>query len=131
MIRPSGQGNLSMNTQNMYQSPWLKAVDLQGKSHELAIASVEQHEFVDQKTGEKEMKLVVGFQAANGKHTSKRLILNGTQHNVIVKATCSYESDDWIGTKIILSPGVTSRGNDTIILSPGVSQPSAAGEMAF
>ena len=119
-----------MNTQGMYAAPWLKAEDLKGNSHELAIANVELKEFTDSITKEKENKLVVGFKLPDGRLTEKRLILNATHYKVIVKVTGSTETDDWIGKKVILSPGVTSGGKDTINVAGGMAQ-VAAGAPTF
>ena len=90
-----------------YQSPWLKASDLQGRAHRLKVKSATVEE-VRQMDGGKEMMIVVAFDGAK-----KRLIANKTQALALADAAKTEEFNRWAGLTVILEPAV-SRGKDTI-----------------
>ena len=90
-----------------YQSPWLKASDLQGRAHRLKVKSATVEE-VRQMDGGKEMMIVVAFDGAK-----KRLIANKTQALALADAAKTEEFNRWAGLTVILEPAVY-RGKDTI-----------------
>lgn len=90
-----------------YQSPWLKASDLQGRAHRLKVKSATVEE-VRQQDGAKELMIVVAFDGAK-----KRLIANKTQALALADAAKTEEFNRWAGLTVILEPAVY-RGKDTI-----------------
>lgn len=91
-----------------YTSPWLKAADLQGRAHRLKVerATVEE---VRQSDGSKELKIIVTFVGAK-----KKLIANKTQALALADAAKTEEFGRWSGLTVILEPGRTRNGQDTI-----------------
>jgi hypothetical protein len=91
-----------------YASPWLKAADLQGRAHRLTVKSATVEE-VRQQDGSKELKIIVTFNGAK-----KRLIANKTQAMTLADAAHTEEFGRWAGVAVILEPGRTRNGQDTI-----------------
>ena len=91
-----------------YTSPWLKAADLQGRAHRLTVQSATVEE-VRQADGSKEMKIIVAFTGAK-----KKLIANKTQAMTLADAAHTEEFGRWAGVAVILEPGRTRNGQDTI-----------------
>ena len=84
-----------MKTSQAFPSDYLKASDLNGKSVNGTIESVE---MVDMGQGrDKERKLLIRFV---GKQ--KSLVCNKTNAGIIERLTGSDETDNWVGKKITL-----------------------------
>ena len=84
-----------MKTSQAFPSDYLKASDLNGKSVNVTIESVE---MVDMGQGrDKESKLLIRFV---GKQ--KGLVCNKTNAGTIEKLTGSDETDNWVGKQITL-----------------------------
>ncbi|MFN8493991.1 MAG: hypothetical protein U0350_40710 [Caldilineaceae bacterium] len=90
-----------------YQSPWLRAEDLQGSARRVRIerASVET---IKQADGSNQERVVVAF---TGK--AKKLICNKTQVTALA-AICGDDTDQWRGREVFLSPQPTPQGKLTI-----------------
>ncbi len=106
-----------------YQSPWLKASDLQGRSVTVTVekATVEE---VRTQDGSKEMKIVVVF-----KGKAKKLIANKTQALTLADLAKTEEFGRWSGLTVVLEPAKTRNGQETINIrpaSPTVSRETAA-----
>jgi len=101
-----------------YQSPWLKAEDLQGRPVTVTIdrAVVED---IRQRDGTKEPRVVVAFR---GK--TKRLICNKTQAMTLADIAKTEEFTRWSGLTVVLTPGRTQSGQATIF----IRRPAAQGE---
>lgn len=102
-----------------YQSPWLKAEDLQGRAAVVTIekATVEE---LRQPDGKKEGKIVVAFM---GKH--KKLILNKTQAFDLIRLAGTEVFGDWVGLVVTLTPTVATNRKPTISIGPGPARASA------
>ena len=111
-----------MNVKNVFPSPWLYAEDLQGRRVEVEIVDCRMDKCFNQKINDHEMKLTIGF------GRSKRLILNKTQALTIAQIVGSPETDDWIGKRIALRPGVARNRKPTIIVE-AASVPATAGHL--
>lgn len=95
-----------------YQSPWLKALDLQGRAVAVVVEKVTLEE-LRQPDGKKETKLVVTFR---GK--SKKLILNKSQALALADFAKTEEFARWHGLAVVLEPARASNGRDTINIRP-------------
>ncbi len=93
-----------------YQSPWLKAEDLAGKPRRVRIKDYEVAD-MKQQDGSKQTKIVLSFL---GK--AKKLILNRS-NAAALGAALGDDLDEWTGAEIILSPGKTPNGQDTITVA--------------
>ena len=100
-----------MKASDIYIRPFLKAADQQ-RPIKLTVADLEIGEFTDQKTGAEQKRVIMGFAGAR-----KRLILNKTQAGVMI-ASFGDEMAGWPGKQVILAPGVTTNGQQTVLLSP-------------
>ena len=91
-----------------YQSPWLKASDLQGRAATVVVegATVED---IRQQNGQKEARIVIDFR---GK--SKRLICNKTQAMTLADIAKTEVFANWRGLAITLEPATTRSGQGTI-----------------
>jgi len=100
-----------------YQSPWLKAEDLQGRA---VIVVVELAVVEDIRTfdGKREAKVIVTF-----KGKTKRLILNKTQAFALASCARTDVFADWKGLAVTLKPAMTRSGKSTIEILP--APPSA------
>ena len=83
-------------------SEWLSGLDLDGKSHTLVIAGVEEVEVPD-RNGKVERCVAVGFRTPNGAPVRKRLILRPTNAKAMVKLF-GLETDNWTGKGITIRP---------------------------
>ena len=83
-------------------SEWLSGLDLDGKSHALVIAGVEEVEVPD-RNGKVERCVAVGFRTPNGAPVRKRLILRPTNAKAMV-TLFGLEADNWTGKGILLRP---------------------------
>jgi hypothetical protein len=92
-----------MKQNEAFPSNFLKAADLNEEEMVLTIARVEQEKIGD------DDKLVAYF-----KGTDKRLVINKTNFNAIVKATGEDDTDDWNGKRITLYPTETNFKGDTV-----------------
>lgn len=110
-----------------YQSPWLKASDLQGRPATVVVEKVAIEE-IRQQNGAKEARVVVAFR---GK--AKRLICNKTQAMTFADIAKTEEFARWVGLTVVLAPGATRSGQATIFIrpttSPGATQ--SAGDNPF
>lgn len=95
-----------------YQSPWLKASDLQGRAVTVVVekATVED---IRQQNGQKEARIVVTFR---GK--AKRLICNKTQAMTLADLAKTEVFADWRGLSVVLAPAKTRSGQETIEIRP-------------
>lgn len=80
-----------MNINKAFPSNYLKAADLEGKTPNVTIASIETETVGD------DTKLVVYF-----KNGTKGLVLNKTNANTIAEILNTEETDNWIGGRIKL-----------------------------
>jgi hypothetical protein len=96
---------------------WLSFEDLQNKSHPLTIDGQYWEEVWNRQEQKKVVKLTLSFKGAQ-----KRLIPNSTQIYAIEAITKTDRFSEWIGHTIVLSPGKTHNGKDTIVISASVSQ---------
>jgi hypothetical protein len=103
-----------------YQSPWLSATDLKGRPVRVTIREWSFQE-VRQRDGSKVRKVALTFA---GK--AKLLLLNSTQGKVLDQAFGELER--WIGKTIILQPGRTPQGQQTIeiVAMPSTASPASA-----
>jgi len=86
-----------MNINKAFPSKYLKASDLEGEQ------TVEIEKISMEEVGPtKDRKPVVYF-----KGISKGVVLNKTRSNGIVRAAGSEETDDWIGSTVLLYPSTT------------------------
>lgn len=99
-----------MNVKNVFPSPWLYAEDLQGRRVEVVIVDCRMDNCFNQRINAHEEKLTIGF------GRTKRLILNKTQALDIAQIVGSPETDDWIGKRIALRPGIARNRKPTIIV---------------
>lgn len=84
-----------MNIDEAFPSKYLKASDLQGRSHELEIASVSMEEVGD---GNKPVVFFLG--------KAKGLVLNKINSGMIA-SQCGSETDTWPSQKITINPDKT------------------------
>ena len=111
-----------MKVSELYQSPYIKAEDLNGKAHRVKVAEVGIETFTDMKTQKEQSKLVLYFEGRK-----KALPLNKTQ----ASAAAAVLGDDvglWVGHELIISPGMTHNGQSTVVVSGSpVAQTDGAG----
>lgn len=98
-----------------YQSPWLKAEDLQGRPVAVTIEKVTVED-IRQRDGSREPRVVVAFR---GK--SKRLICNKTQAMTLADLAKTEEFTRWPGLTVVLATGRTPSGQATILIRPNVT----------
>lgn len=91
----------------VYQSRWLKAEDLHGKSVRVKIANVEV-ESVRQRDGDVTPKIAVSFVGAR-----KVLLCNATQARTLA-GLFGDNTDDWIEKEISIGPERLANGKETI-----------------
>lgn len=103
-----------------YQSPWLKALDIQGRAVAVVVEKVTVEE-LRQPDGKKETKLIVAFR---GK--AKRLILNKSQALALADFAKTEEFARWVGLAVVLEPGRASNGRDTVFIRPTAKAPAEA-----
>ena len=98
----------SLSQLSAYQSPWLKASDLQGRAVTVTVerATVED---IRQQSGQKEPRIVIAF-----KGKEKRLILNKTQALTFADIAKTEEFGSWSGLTVVLQPATTRTGQSTI-----------------
>ena len=119
-----------MKTSEAFPSDYLKASDLNGKSVNVTIESVE---MVDMGQGrDKESKLLIKFV---GKQ--KGLVCNKTNAGTIEKITGTDETDEWVGKNITLVAREVEFQSDMVwairvsLKAPGAAAPKpAAGKKA-
>ena len=92
-----------------YASPWLNAVDLQGRTVTVTIAGAVEEE-IRQRDNTTLPRIVLAF---IGK--KKRMILNKTQATALAGALGD-EAADWRGARITLRPGTAHNGLPTLIV---------------
>jgi hypothetical protein len=102
-----------------YQSPWLSAADLKGRPARVTIREWTFQQ-VRQRDGSQSRKVALTFA---GKE--KKLLLNSTQGKALDQAFG--ELENWIAKTIILQPGKTPQGQQTIEI---VTLPSTAASAA-
>ena len=105
-----------------YQSPWLKAEDLQGRAAAVVVEAATVEE-IRQPDGKKEGRVVVAFR---GK--AKKLILNKTQAEALVALAKSDVFADWVGLSLTLEPATASNRKPTIVVKAGAARQSASSE---
>lgn len=98
---------MSRRISEIYQSPWLSAVDLRGQRVTVTIAGVDVRTF-KQRDGTAPPKVVVRF---HGKE--KQLVLNQTQARELA-ALFGDEIDAWPGHAIAMWGTLASNGRETI-----------------
>ena len=89
---------------------WLKAEDLGGKAVSVKIARVDLEVFHG-RDGSERPALVLTFDKAR-----RRLILNKTQANTLVRVLQSERLADWPGKSVTLAPGQAPNGKQTIMV---------------
>jgi len=95
----------------VYASPWLRAVDLQGRTIKVTIARAGV-DLIPQNDGSKQERIIVDFL---GKQ--KRLILNKTQAAALA-GIAGDDTEQWNGIEVYLAPQPTNNGKLTIGLLP-------------
>lgn len=108
-----------------YQSPWLKASDLQGRPVAVVVEKVTVED-IRQQNGLKEARVVVDFR---GK--AKRLICNKTQGQAFADIASTEELARWVGLSVILAPATTRSGQATINIRPATQSGAPAGDNPF
>jgi len=106
-----------------YQSPWLKASDLQGRPVAVVVEKVTVED-IRQQNGAKEARVVVDFR---GK--AKRLICNKTQAQTFADLARTEEFARWVGLSVVLEPSTTRSGQATIDIRPATQSGAPAGAM--
>ena len=92
-----------VNINNVFQSDYLKAADLEDKPHLATITSVELRTMNDG-----EQKLCVSF-----REWEKSLLLNKTNANNIA-SFCGLETDGWAGRQIVMAPALVDFQGKTV-----------------
>ena len=92
-----------VNINNVFQSDYLKAADLEDKPHLATIKDVELKAMNDG-----EQKLCVTF-----REWDKGLLLNKTNANNI-SSFCGPETDNWIGRQIVMAPALVDFQGKTV-----------------
>jgi len=103
-----------------YQSPWLKADDLQGRAVAVVVDRVTVED-IRQRDGSREPRVVVAF-----KGKGKRLICNKTQAMTLADLAKTEEFGRWPGLTVTLAPGRTPSGQATILIRPAAAQATQA-----
>lgn len=104
---------MSRRISEIYQSPWLSAVDLRGQRVTVTIAGVDVRKF-KQRDGTKPLKVVIRF---HGKE--KQLVLNQTQARELA-GLFGDDIDGWPGHAVALWASLASNGRETISVgAPG------------
>jgi len=89
---------------------WLHADDLKGKAVTVKIARVDLEVF-HTPGGKERPALVLSFEKAK-----RRLILNKTQANALVRVLGTERLAEWPGKAVTLAPGQAPNGKQTIII---------------
>ena len=92
-----------VNINNVFQSDYLKAADLEDSPHLATVTDVELKTMNDG-----EQKLCVSF-----KEWDKSLLLNKTNANNIA-AFCGPETDAWVGRQIVMAPALVDYQGKTV-----------------
>lgn len=109
-----------VNINNVFESDYLKAADLEDKPHLATITKVDLETMRDNSE-----KLLVSFE-----EWEKGLLLNVTNANNIA-AFCGPETDDWIGKQIVLFPTwVDFQGRSVEAIRVRAPKPKAGKAMA-
>ena len=95
---------------DLYPSPWLHADDLDGRRVRVTVARVD-IEGIRQRDGTIQPRAVVTFEKA-----TKRLILNKTQCQALLKVAGSERFAEWPGVTATLSEGRAPNGKPTIVI---------------
>lgn len=98
-----------------YQSPWLKAEDLQGRAVAVTIDRVAVED-IRQRDGSREPRVVVAFRGKG-----KRLICNKTQAMTLADLAKTEEFGRWPGLTVTLAPGRTPSGQATVLIRPAAA----------
>lgn len=109
-----------MKISELYASPFLKPEDLGGRAHRVKIAEVTISAFTDPKTRKEQRKAVLTLVGRK-----KAFILNRTQANAAA-AALGDELQTWPGGELIIAPGQTANGQDTIVVTGLPAHPDAA-----
>jgi len=89
---------------------WLRAEDLQNRAVTVRISKVDLEVFHG-RDGSERPALVLTFDKAR-----RRLILNKTQANTLVRVLQSERLADWPGKSVTLAPGQAPNGKQTILV---------------
>jgi hypothetical protein len=92
------------NFKELYAGDYLKAEDVKEKPFKGVIQRVEPAEMNDGKE-----KVVVYFEGRK-----RGLVLNGTRYDQIVEITKTHETDNWIGTPLLVYAGKTNFGGKRV-----------------
>ena len=95
----------------VYQSRYLKAADLQGRTVRVTIQKVSLEEFYDRERREQIQQAVLWFQ---GKQ--KGLVINKTRLTQLIEIFGSDETDQYLHQPVVLHP-TKQRGKDTVAIS--------------
>lgn len=107
----------NMNIDELYPRKWVIPDDLKGKLVEVTITGWEIVTVYNELERSDVRKLAISF-----KGTDKRLILNKTQTFAIADLLGSRETDDWVGHRIGLAPGVARNKKATIVIRAATPQ---------
>jgi len=98
-------GTLTLNGKPLFDSAWLKAVDLGGRDARVTIEAIERCEVFNKRTNKKEFKVALTFAGKK-----KGLICNKTNAASIGKVLAETESTNWIGKTVTIYPTTCKLG---------------------
>ncbi len=96
------------NYRKIFPKSHIRAVDLQGQSHNVRIFRVEMVELFDTIQSEKALKLVIWFV-----NKTKYLIIQERRAELIEDLLCFSDPNKWVGQVINIKPGTSNRGGKT------------------
>ncbi|MCG3208593.1 MAG: hypothetical protein FOGNACKC_02204 [Anaerolineae bacterium] len=102
---------MKLNDMPVYQSKYLKASDLQGRTAKVTIEKVTVEDFYDRESRETQQQAVLRFV---GK--TKGLVINKTRLAQLIELFGTDESTTYHGKQVLLHP-TKQRGKDTIAIS--------------
>lgn len=103
----------------LFPSKYVRAADLGGRPRVVVVAAVFVEEF-RQRDGSRARRPVLRFRGA-----TKAMILNKTQALALAEITGSEVIEEWVGHRVMLTPGVASNGQPTIVIQRAPHPPDA------
>lgn len=94
-----------------YQSKYLKAADLRGRSVKATISAITLEEFMNRTTKAREKSAVIWFEGKN-----KGLVINKTRLIQLEEIFSTDDTDRYLGHQVCLNP-TRYNGKDTIFIS--------------
>lgn len=112
----NGDGSVPNNYRKLFPKPHIRAVDLQGQSHNVRIFKVGMVELFDTIQSEKALKLVIWFV-----NKTKYLIVQERRAELIEDLLGASDPNAWVGKVINIKPGTSKRGGKVwpvVLVSP-------------